>query len=142
MRIATSNYTVPGEVNVQFVDAVTVDDGSLFVLTSGLALSQPRLRLTRYNVNGGRSWSRTILVPSIPAASDEALKPASLLGLSGGKVLVLSQRGPSVETDGVAVDIVGRVFNSAGNVLANRGTAPIIYNTKGIESDFFTAQAT
>jgi len=142
VRIATSNYTVPGEVNVQFVDAVTVDDGSLFVLTSGLALSQPRLRLTRYNVNGGRSWSRTILVPSIPVASDEALKPASLLGLTGGKVLVLSQRGPSVETDGVTVDIVGRVFNAAGNVLANRGIAPIIYTTKGIESDFFTAQAT
>jgi hypothetical protein len=142
VRIATSNYSLPGEVNVKFVDALTVDDGSLFVLTSGLALSQPRLRLTRYNVNGTRSWSRTINIPSIPSASEEALKPTSLLGLSGGKVLVLSQRGPSVETPTVTVDIVGRVFDAAGNVLANRGIAPIIKISKGVESDFTTAQAT
>ena len=142
VRIATANYSVPGEVDVRFVDAVTADDGSLYVLTSGLALSQPRLRLTRWNVNGLRNWSKTINVPSIPVGSAGAMKQASLLALPSGSVLVLSQRNAPIETPLVTVDMVARIFNPAGAQVATRGIAPINKAEFTDQYNFSDGQAT
>ncbi len=141
LRIATSNYVPAGEVDIKFVDAVTVDDGALYVLTSGLAFSQPKLRLTRYTVNGVRSWSRSITVPSIPIETAELMKPASLLALEGGRVLVLSQRAAPVETPTATIDMVARIFDGAGTLSANYGISPMVLAVMSLETNLTSGQA-
>jgi hypothetical protein len=141
LRIATSNYVPAGEVDIKFVDAVTVDDGALYVLTSGLAFSQPKLRLTRYTVNGLRSWSRSFTVPSIPIETAELMKPASLLALEGGRVLVLSQRAAPIDTPSATVDMVARIFDGAGTLSANSGLAPMVLAERTRETNLTSAQA-
>lgn len=141
LRLATSYFAPPGESSVRFADAATLTDGSLCVLTYGLAGVQPRLRLTRYDNSGVRTWSRTIQVPSPVEDTGENLKQASLLALPGGKVLVLSQRPGPADAPGVKTDIVARIFGLAGEILANRGLAPIVSIADRMGVNFTSAQA-
>jgi len=140
LRLATSYFAPPGETGIRFVDATTLTDGSLCVLTYGLAGAQPRLRLTRYDNTGLRTWSRTIQIPSPVEETGENLKQASLLALPAGRVLLLSQRPGPADAPGVKTDIVARIFNPAGEILANRGLAPIVSLADRMGVNFTSAQ--
>ncbi len=141
LRLAISYFAPPGETGIRFVDATTLTDGSLCVLTYGLAGPQSRLRLTRYDNSGVRTWSRTLQIPSPVEETGENLKQASLLALPNGRVLVLSQRPGPADAPGVTVDVVARIFNSSGVILANRGLAPIVSIADRMGVNFTSAQA-
>lgn len=54
---------------------------------------------------------------------------------------MLSQRSSTSDAPAVTVDIVGRVFDPKGDIVGNRGLAPIPAKKDGVQVNFQTAQA-